>query len=307
MTAPVVAAVIAAALAAGIAAEPRLPDGGRPVARGIAKLLFYGTGPFVAFFVMARLHLTAGVGLGLAIAYVALAIAGTCAWLIGDRVLHLPRAPLGALIVVVILVNTGWVGVPLAGALFGTHQLAPAIAFDTVVSGPMFYLVAVTVGAAFGRASAASPAERLRAALLRNPPLLAVIAALIVPDSLAPDALVSAAHVVVYASVPIAFFMVGLTLGGEAEEGVLRFPPALTAPVGVALGLRLVVAPLLMIGLTSLIIHVPEAYLLMAAMPSGVNSVVVAHTYGLDLRLTASAVAWSTMLVVVAGLVAGTL
>ena len=97
--------------------------------------------------------------------------------------------------------------------------------------------------------------------------------------------------------------MVGLTLGGEAEEGVLRFPPALTAPVAVAIGLRLVVAPLLMLALAALIGGVPDAYLLQAATPAAVSSVVVAHAFGLDLKLTASAVAWTTMIVVVAGMI----
>jgi predicted permease len=97
--------------------------------------------------------------------------------------------------------------------------------------------------------------------------------------------------------------MVGLTLGAEAEVGVLRFPPALTAPVAVAIALRLAVAPLLMIGFSALIDGVPDAYLLQAAMPAGVNSVVVAHAYGLDLKIAASAVAWTTMLVVLAGMI----
>jgi predicted permease len=297
-----VAAVIAVSLAAGIAAEPRLPDGGRPIARRIAWLLFYFGTPFVAFFAIARLEITAGVGVGLVLGYVSLATAGLLAWFAGSRLLGLTGPSLGALIVVVIIANTGFVGVPLAGAVFGSDAIGVAIAFDTIVSGPMFYVVAIAVAAALG--SAVTPTRRARvAAMLRNPPLLAVVAGLLAPDVLAPDVLVDTAYVLVYVSVPVAFFMVGLTLGSEAERGILRFPPALSAPVAVALALRLVVAPLLMIGLSALVLDVPDTYLLMAAMPGGVSSVIVAHTYGLDLKLTASAVAWSTMLVVIAGMI----
>jgi predicted permease len=39
-------------------------------------------------------------------------------------------------------------------------------------------------------------------------------------------------------------------------------------------------------------------------MPSGVNALVVAHAYGLDLRLLASAIAWSTAVVVAAAALA---
>jgi len=36
-------------------------------------------------------------------------------------------------------------------------------------------------------------------------------------------------------------------------------------------------------------------------MPTGINTLVVAHVYGLDLRIAAGAIAWSTAIVVVAG------
>jgi predicted permease len=162
--------------------------------------------------------------------------------------------------------------------------------------------VAISVGAARGAAVRPSSRARRRA-IVRNPPLIAVLAGLAAPEALAPDVLLDTAHVLIYATVPAAFFMVGLTLGAAAEVGVLRFPPALTPPVAVAIALRLAVAPLLMIGFSALIDGVPDAYLLQAAMPAGVNSVVVAHAYGLDLKIAASAVAWTTMLVVLAGMI----
>jgi len=297
-----VAAVIAVSIAAGMAAEPRLPDGGRGIARGIAWMLFYVTTPFVTFFVMARFELTAGSGLGLLAAHAELLTVGALAYAIGRHVLHLRAPSLGALVVVVIIANTGFVGVPLAGAIFGTDAIGPAIAFDALVSGPMFYIVAITVAATLGTAVRPAPRDRLLA-LARNPPLIAVLCGLAAPEALAPDVLLDTAHVLVYATVPVAFFMIGLTLGAEAEKGALRFPPALTAPVAVAIVLRLAVAPLLMVGLSALIGGVPDAYLLQAAMPAGVNSVVVSHTFGLDLKITASAVAWTTMIVVIAGMI----
>jgi hypothetical protein len=57
-----------------------------------------------------------------------------------------------------------------------------------------------------------------------------------------------------------------------------------------------------MLGLVALTVDVPDAYLVQAAMPSGINSLVVAHAYGLDLRLTAAVLAWSTASVVAVAL-----
>jgi predicted permease len=52
------------------------------------------------------------------------------------------------------------------------------------------------------------------------------------------------------------------------------------------------------------LIDLPHPYLLLSAMPCGINSIVVSHAYGLDMRIAAGAVAWSTTLVVTAALVA---
>ena len=76
------------------------------------------------------------------------------------------------------------------------------------------------------------------------------------------------------------------------------FPPPFTKPVAAALALRLVAAPALMLGLAAVAVDVPDAYLVQAAMPAGINSLVIAHAYGLDLSLSASAVAWSTAVAV---------
>ena len=44
---------------------------------------------------------------------------------------------------------------------------------------------------------------------------------------------------------------------------------------------------------------IPRSYYLMAAMPTGLNSMIVAHAYGLDLRTTAEAVVYTTAIVMV--------
>ena len=292
-----VALAIAAAVAFGVGAERRWGERAQAAARTLLTALLWTALPFVAFFTLVRLEITTGVGAGLALAYLELAIVGVAAYLLATRVLRLPRATTGALIVVVVLANTGYLGVPLVGALLGHDDLAPAIAWDTVVSGPMFYVVGFAIGAAFGTAAGETRRERLRAFLVRNPPLIAVLAALVAPDALAPEVMVDAATVVIYAMLPLSFVALGVNLAAEAEEGSLPLPPPFDAPIATALALRLLVAPALMLAFSAAIVRVPDAYLVQAAMPSGINSLVVAHTYGLDLRLTSAVLAWSTAIV----------
>jgi predicted permease len=302
----VIVAAMAASIGAGLLTERRLGETrALDVSRRVLSGMFWVLLPFVTFFTLARLHITRGVGAGLVLAYAELAVVGVLAWLIGTRVLRLARPSVGALIVVVVVVNTGYLGLPLVTALLGSDDLPPAIAFDSLVSGPMFYVTGLAIGAAFGTRAGQSRRERLRTYLLRNPPLIAAVAGLLAPASVAPAGIVDAVHVVIYVLLVTGFFALGVNLAAEAEEGFLRL--ALTRPVAVAIGLRLVVAPALLAGLSAIIIAVPHAYLFQAAMPTGINSLVVAHNYGLDLRLTSTALAWTTALAVAAAIVASAL
>jgi predicted permease len=61
---------------------------------------------------------------------------------------------------------------------------------------------------------------------------------------------------------------------------------------------RLVVAPLLLVALAAPFIDLPDAYLLLAAMPAGLHIVAIAHTYGLDVPYAAAAIVWTTMVAV---------
>ena len=131
-----------------------------------------------------------------------------------------------------------------------------------------------------------------------------MILGLIVPDALAPDAIVSVARFgAAYAVLPLGFFMLGVNMMAEREEGSFGFPPPLTPAVGVSLSLRLAVAPALLALFSLLTVDVPDAYLLQAGMSSGINALIVGHLYGLDLKLAASTIAWSTTLVVVFALI----
>jgi hypothetical protein len=298
-----VALAIAASVAAGVAAERRYGERAQEATTRVVRVLLWVVLPFVTFFTLARLEIDTGVGVGLLLAYTELGVVALLAYLAGTRLLGLDRPQTGALMVVASLANTGYLGIPLVGALLGGGALGAAIAYDTVVSGPMFFVVGFAIGAAFGTTAGETRGERVRAFVLRNPPLAALVASQLAPDALAPDVLVDTAQVLAYAVLPVGFVILGVNLAAEAEHGSLPFPPPFDAAIGTALGLRLLVAPLLMLGLVALTVDVPDAYLVQAAMPSGINSLIVAHAYGLDLRLIAAALSWSTAIVIAVALV----
>jgi predicted permease len=254
------------------------------------------------FVLIAALEVTAEVGAGIGFAYAALAVSLAGAYGVGTWLLRLPRSGVGALMLVAGFANTGYLGLPFSAALFGADELSSAVAYDVLVTTLGIFTVGFSIGAAFGSAAGDTALERTRAFFARNPLLWACALGFLAPDALAPDWAVDAAQVAVFALLPLGFFVVGVTLALEAEEGALRFPPPVTAAVATALGLRLLVAPAVVVGLSAVLIDVPDPYLSQAAMPSAINAIVVAHTYGLDRGLIAAAIAWSTAVVVVAGL-----
>jgi predicted permease len=296
-------AVIAIAGTAGVAAERRWPASAVGWARSALVFSLYALIPFVVFFNLARVELNADLGGGLVIGWVAILAAAGLAWLVGSRLLRLSRPATGSLITGTLVPNSGYLGYPLVASLLGFDALGEAVVYDVAIPVPSLLLLGFATGAAFGTEAGEGIRERVIAFFTRNPPLYAAIAGLLAPDALAPDVLVDISRGVVIALLPIGFFAVGAVLAEEVEEKRVELGSPLDPPVGAAILLRLVIAPGLLLLLSLPFIDLPGAYLLIAAMPCGINTLIVAHVYGLDAKLAAQAVAWTTAIAVVAALI----
>jgi malate permease and related proteins len=303
MTVLLIAATIAAATAVGVWAERRRPQAAALAARRSLTVMLYALLPPVIFFNIASSHIDLSHGVGLGLGLIASALGAATAYLLATRVLRLSRPRTGAVVCTVLSVNTGYLGYPLTVALLGRDQLSTAVLYDVLVTGPSLLLGAFAVGAALGTKAGEGPRQRVRAFFTRNPPLYAAIAGLLAPSALAPQALVDASQALIVLILPLGFFAVGATLAENAERGDLPMPPPLTRPVALAISTRLLLVPALLTLIAAPLIHLPAPYRLLSAMPSGVNSMVVAHAYGLDMEITAEAVTWSTTIVVLAALV----
>lgn len=301
----VVLAVVGAT-AFGILCEHRLSHARAAAQRTLAVML-YALVPFVSYVNIAHLKVTAAGGLGLVFAYVMVAIVGTSAWAIGRFGLKLSSPRLGALICSVVVVNTGYLGYPMSVALLGPAALPSAVAYDQLVSGPCLFLIGFGVGAAFGTEAGSGGWARARRFLTRNPPLIAVVAGLLVPASWAPSPLPAISHLVVGGLLVLGFFAVGVYLSSERREDRAPLLERPASPVLAAVGLRMVLAPLILITFSTLIVRLPSAYLLQAAMPAGISSLIVGYAYGLDQRLIATIIVWGTALALIGGLVGAAL
>jgi malate permease and related proteins len=295
-------ALMAGGAGVGVWAERRRPQEAVGLARRLLLVILYVLVPIVIFFNLAAASISVDNAVGIGLALVNMLLVGTVAWLVSSRILRLPAPATGAVICASVVANTQYLGYPLTVALLGSDHLSSAVLFDVLVGGPTLMLGAFAVAAAFGTKAGEGPRERVRTFFTRNPPLYAAVLGLLAPDVLAPALLVDASQVLAVAILPIGFFAVGATLAEGVDEGELAIPPPLSRPVAVALLSRLALAPALLMLLAAPLIDLPSAYRLMSAMPTGINALVVSHAYGLDNRIVAEAITWSTAVVAVAAL-----
>lgn len=297
-----VAIAVILATGAGLVYE-RCSSGAPRTAAVILRVMLYALVPFVSYVNIAHLRVTVGAGVGIALAWAMIGLLAGLAYVVGRRLLALPRRELGAVICTVVIVNTGYLGLPMAVALLGSRSLGAAVAYDQLVSGPVLFTVGFGVGATFGTRAAGGQLARIRAFLTRNPPLIGVVAGLLAPPALAPAPLPAISHGVVVALMILGFFAVGILLASERREDGAALLERPDRRVAAAVVLRMAAGPAILGVLSLLLVRIPSAYLLQAAMPCGINSLLVGHAYGLDQRLAATIIVWSTMIGLAGGLV----
>jgi malate permease and related proteins len=287
----------------GVWAEVRRPQRAVSLARRLLLVMLYVLVPPVIFFNLAAASISVDNAVGIGIALVNMALVGVATWFVAARLLRLGRPQTGAVICGAIVANTTYLGYPLTVALLGRDHLSTGVLFDVLVGGPTLMIGAFGVAAAFGTRAGEGMRGRIRTFFTRNPPLYAAVLGLLAPAALAPPLLVDASQVLAVAILPLGFFAVGATLAEGAEHGELPIPPPFTRPVAVAVLGRLALAPALLMLLAAPVIDLPSAYRLMSAMPTGINALVVSTAYGLDNRVVAETITWSTAIVILAALV----
>jgi predicted permease len=279
----------------------RRPDTSERFAKRLMDFVLWVILPPVLFFNLAHFHFTIETGTALGIAWAGNLLLVGVAYVIATRFLTLTRPQIGAFICCAVMGNTAYLGYAFSTAALGTAQLDTAIIYDIVVMLPSLVFIAFSLGAAFGT-HADTPRERFKSYFTRNPLLFTAALALLAPESLSPQWARDITHLLVYAILPAGFFAVGIVVRHESELDKLSFPPRLTKPVAIAGVLKLSFLPLILLAVDLWITKIPKAYVLQSMMPTGVNNLLLANNYGLDRKLTTSAIIWTTIVIAIVGL-----
>lgn len=188
----------------------------------------------------------------------------------------------------VIMLNSGFLGYPIALGVFGVNGLVRAIFYD-LGSILVFIGLGIILLASFG----GSKGDVLKRALL-FPPLWGIILGLMANYFNFPIGFVLSDVLTFLSGAAIPLIMISLGLSMELKGIKEHFTDAVFVSM-----VRLVISPaltLLIVSIFGLTGLERTVTIIGAAMPSAMLSVVLAITYDLDIKLTASCVFFSTIL-----------
>ena len=254
----------------------------------VSKLSFNALSPCLVFDQLVTSHITGSEFGRMALFCVLLTAAmGLAAWLAAIP-LRLDRQTFSSFLLVVMFSNSGNYALPVVLFAFGRDALGYASVYF-VTSATLVYTVGVLV-AASGRRSV----RRALMGVARVPAIYAVVAAgvMMLTRATVPLAVMRPISMLSDAALPIMLLVMGMQL-----ERAVR--PTHPTAVAVAVGLSLLVGPIVGLGLSSLLgLSGParQAAILLASMPAAVITTVLALEFDLDPSFATSTVFVSTML-----------
>jgi predicted permease len=215
-------------------------------------------------------------------------LVGACCVALVARLLHWPRAVLGALLLCAAIGNTSFVGIPIIAALRGSEAVHYALLYDQFGS----FLILSTYGTLVVARMSGGPVPgpgAIALRVLKFPPFIALVLAFVPLQH--PPLLDAVLQRIADTLAPVAVFAVGLRLK-------LR-PPEQRSALFVGLATKMLICPLLVLLAFRLAnVHgLPaEVAVLEAGMPSSVTAGAMASLAGLAPELCAALVGYGVLI-----------
>lgn len=206
------------------------------------------------------------------------------------RLMRWSRAITGALMLLIPLGNTGFVGIPLIEAHLGSKAIPYAILYDQLGTFVALNTYGVIVACVYSAGS--TSARKILRSILIFPPFIALIVAFGASVFVYPEWLAAALARFSSTLVPVVMVAVGL-------QWRLTLTPEYLSPLIVGLLYILFVSPVIAcLGLWLLNIEgmVAQVVILEAAMPAMISAGVLAISHNLAPRFTASLVGYSLLI-----------
>jgi len=219
-----------------------------------------------------------------------LAVAGTV--LLLGRLRNWPRDVIVALLVVLPLGNTSFLGFPMTEALFGADWMPYAMIYDQVGSFVALATWSTILAAVYGQNQTTITVRTIAWRILTFPPFIALIVALLLKNLTYPALAQKAIDSLAVTLVPLIMFAVGFQLQ-------LSFKGERLSPLLAGLSIKLLMMPLLALAglyLLGLDGKAMQVSVFEAAMPPMITAGAVAMMAGLAPRLVAALVGFGLLL-----------
>ena len=263
--------------------RPRVPD-------AFNQVVLYACLPAAVLRNAPRLEFSPALA-GLALLPWLLLAVSAAAVLAVSRALRLPEDVRGVLLLAVPLGNTSFLGYPLVESLLGSAALPYAVAYDQLGSFLMLSTYGLVVLAWHAHGSAPSTRE-IVTRILRFPPFLALMVALLAMPRTLPPALDALLAGLASLMLPL----VALALGMQLK---FRLPAAQRTPLALGLAGKMVLLPLLALSAAPLLGlegSMRAVAVLQSGMPSMVTAMALAASAGLAPTLAAALVGYGVLL-----------
>ncbi len=202
------------------------------------------------------------------------------------RLLHWPREVIGALLIVLPLGNTSFLGYPMTEALFGAGALPYAVVYDQAGSFIALVTYATVIAALYSPTASRPTARATLVKIITFPSFVALLVGLQLRDTPYPALVQTLIDSLAATLVPVVMVAVGFAL-------TIRFTRSELAPLGIALAIKLILMPalaaLLWLGLGQQGMAV-KVSIFQAAMPSMISAGAIAIMAGLAPRLVSGVV-----------------
>ncbi len=195
--------------------------------------------------------------------------------------------------------NTGFIGFPLAAAVFGAPSLTPTLIAAILTVCVLFGVALILVEAGLqGEGHPATIVGKVLLSLAKNPLLVAPVAGAVVPllGLALPAPVESFLKLLGGAASPCALVALGLFLAEKREGGA----DVSVVDTGLLVALKLALQPLLTWALAVFVCHLSPALtamcVVLAALPTGTGPFMVAEFYQRESTITARVILVSTVI-----------
>lgn len=214
--------------------------------------------------------------------------------LILAKIFHYSKSITGALLLVAVLGNTSFLGIPIVQSYYSQEALGYVMVYDQFGTFLALATYGSIVVALFSKNATLQP-KQIITKIIFFPPFVALIIALLLMGTQFPTAIESVLQNLALTIIPLALVAVGLQLK-------FKLPKPYIKPFSIALCIKLVFAPLIafsvmkLLGLNSLVAQIS---ILESAMGPMITAAAVASAANLSPRLSSAVVGYGTIFTII--------